>query len=49
MCIRTCTMTVKGNGHGGYGVPKHDQTRTVEGFVVYSEVMYKQVFAHVKS
>lgn len=42
-------MTVEGNGHGGYGMPKHDQTRTVEGFIVFSEVMYKKVFQHVKS
>lgn len=48
MSIRTCTMTIKGDGKGGYGKFVHDATRTVEGFIIDNKCVYGKVLNHVK-
>lgn len=42
-----CTITVKGNGVGRYGHPKHDRTGPIREFLVDNQIFYRVVKNHV--
>ena len=44
-----CQITVKGNGHGGYGHPKTDKTGPLKDFLVDNQVFYRAVREHLKT
>lgn len=48
MSIRSCTITIKGDGKGRYGKFKVDTTRTVKEFIVDNQHVYGKVLDHVK-
>jgi hypothetical protein len=47
--VLNCQITVKGNGVGGHGVPKHDRTGPLSEFLVDNGVFYRAVTNHLKT